>query len=79
MTLEWMPPQGSGLDVIIDHYEITIVPTPLSHPTFNNITTSFWNVTLDFNVPYDITVTPVNCAGLGRSTTLYNIRFSECA
>ena len=77
LILEWNPPQGSGPDVIIDHYEITIVPTPLSHPTSNTVTALIWNVTVEYSLLYDITVTPVNCHGSGRSYSLNNIQISK--
>ena len=79
VTFEWDPPQGYGPEVIVDGYEIIIVPSPLSHPTSNTVTSTIWNVTLDFNIQYNATITSINCAGMGMSFMLQSIEFRECA
>ena len=63
ITFEWDPPQGMGSELIVDYYLIVISPTPLSHPILNNISSSPWNVTVDYNTVYSVNITAVNCAG----------------
>ena len=63
LTFQWDPPQGVGPEVIVDYYWISILPPPVIHPTLNNVTSSPWNVTVDYNTLYFINITAVNCAG----------------
>ena len=62
----WDEPQGSGPQVIVDNYIITISPSPLS-PSYSNILPNVplaLNVTLSYNVLYTMaTITASNCAG----------------
>ena len=62
----WDEPQGSGPQIIVDNYIITISPSPLS-PSYSNILPNVplaLNVTLSYNVLYTMaTITASNCAG----------------
>ena len=81
VTYEWDPPQsGVRGQEVIDSFEIVFVPSPLSHPSSNIINSSIWkfNVTLDINVLYNVTIASMNCVGSGRSVALNNIVISEC-
>ena len=77
VTFEWIPPQGSGPAVIVDTYEVSIMPRSLSHPISNVISTLSWNVTLNYNMEYTATITAENCAGASMPITLHNIEFCE--
>ena len=63
ITFEWDPPQGMGPEVIVDYYLIFITPAPLSHPILNNVSSSPWDVTVNYNTLYSVNITALNCAG----------------
>ena len=77
IAFQWDPPQGTGPEAIVDSYDILITPTPLSHPSFNLLMSTAWNVTLSYNVEYTIYISAVNCAGESSPAILPNIEFSE--
>ena len=74
--LKWDPPQRSGADSIVDFYNISITPKPLSHLIWNVIYSTHWKVTLSYNVEYTATITAVNCAGESSTVVLPNIEYS---
>ena len=74
----WDPPPGSGPEAIVDNYNITITPAPVSHSSYNVVTAPPWNVTLNYNVIYTATVTASNCAGDSDIMILSAIEYSEC-
>ena len=78
VTFEWDEPRGIGPELIVDYYLISITPQPRSHPIINNVSSSPWNVTLDFNVAYITTITAVNCAGQSMTLVLPESEFSKC-
>ena len=68
LTFVWDLPQGSGPGAIVDYYEISILPnTSNSNPVCNTSSTAC-NVTLEFNVVYNATITAVNCVGRSNSS-----------
>jgi hypothetical protein len=75
ITLEWNPPQGSGAETIVDYYRVSVTPVPLSHPMINMILLPPWNVTIEYNVAYTVSVTAVNCAG--DSNTVLDIEYGK--
>ena len=77
VTFTWDPPPGSGPEAIVDSYTITITPMPVSHPITNVVTSSPWNVTLDYNETYTATIIAVNCAGESSPFILPNIEYSK--
>ena len=77
VKFEWDPPPGSGPEAIVDNYTITITPAPVSHPISNVVTTSPWNVTLDYNVIYTATIAAVNCAGDSDILVLSTIEYGK--
>ena len=77
VTLEWDLPQGSGAEAIVDFYNISITPRPLSHPKWNAVYSAPWNVTLSYNVEYTVTITAVNCAGESNTVVLPNVEYSK--
>ena len=77
ITLEWNPPLGSGQEAVVNHYEILVTPRPLSHPTFNTIFATSWNVTMKYNVEYTAIISAVNCVGKSSTALLPSILFSE--
>ena len=78
VTLEWIPPQGSGPSTIVDSYEVTMMPKPLSAPVFNVLSVTSWSVTLNYNLLYTAMITAENCAGISQPVTLEHIMFREC-
>ena len=77
ITFQWHPPQGSGPTGVVNSYEISIMPRPLSHPSSNAISSLSWNVTLNYNVEYTATITAENCIEMSRPVMLHNITFCE--
>ena len=77
ITLEWIPPQGSGPNTIVDAYKVTIMPKPLSSPVSNIIRVTSWNVTLSYNSIYTAMIIAENCAGVSVPVTLGNIEFRK--
>ncbi len=74
---EWNPPAGNGPEAVVDNYTITILPNPISHPISNVVYSTSWNVTLDYNVIYDATITAQNCAGESEPVVLTNIEYGK--
>ena len=70
VTLEWDPPDGLGPEATVDYYWISVTPRPLSHPISNLVLLPPWNVTLDYNVVYTVSITVVNCAGDSNAAEL---------
>ena len=66
-----------GQEVSIDFYNISITPRPLSHPIFNTVYSTSWNVTLRYNVEYIATITAVNYAGESNTVVLPNIKYGK--
>ncbi len=74
VNFKWNPPDGNA---IVDNYTISILPMPLSHPISNVLYSTFFNVTLDYNVIYNATVTAINCAGESKRVYLSNIEYGN--
>lgn len=74
VTLEWDPPQGTGQQAMVDLYRISLTP-PL--PGSIAAPSSPWNVTLERNVAYNISIVAENCAGQSTALTLQNIIYSK--
>ena len=79
LTYEWDSPQGMGPEVIVDYYLITISPQPLSHSNTSVVSSSPWNVTVDYNVTYIASITAVNCAGQSGTLELMGIEYGMCS
>ena len=78
VTFEWDAPQGNGPEVIIEIYEVTIMPMSSSlPPASRKISSTSWNMTLNYNTMYIAIVTAENCAGISRPATLGNVKFRE--
>ncbi len=75
VMFEWDPPNGSGPEAVVENYIISILPMPDSHPISNVVNTTSWNVTLDYNVVYNATITAQNCAGKSEINVLTNIQY----
>ena len=73
----WDIPSGAGPKAIVDHYNISISPDPLSHPGLNVVNSPTWNVTLRYNEEYTAVIIAENCAGKSPPFTLYNIEYSK--
>ena len=78
MTLEWDPPEGSGPEVVVDYYRISITPRPLSHSISTVLDYSLnWNVTLRYNTRYTANITAINCAGESGTLVLPGIEYGK--
>ncbi len=64
-------------EALVDRYNITIIPEPLSHPANNIVLYPPFNVTLDYNVVYNMTVMALNIAGDSQPTELLDIEYSK--
>lgn len=80
IRFEWMEPQGSDLEAIVDTYTIAISPMPL-HPYDINVLPNFvreFNVTLGYNIMYTVIIFAENCAGESESFVFPdNIEYGE--
>ena len=77
VSFEWDPPPGSGPEVIVDNYTITIIPEPVSHNISNTAYSTELSVILNYNVIYTATVAAQNCAGESESVVLSNIEYGK--
>ena len=77
VTLDWIPPQGSGPEAVVDNYTISILPTPPYQPATVYLVLPPWNVTLDHNEEYTLNLTAINCVGESATITLTNIKFGK--
>ena len=77
VMFEWDGPQGSGPKAVVDNYTIVISPMTL-FPSDVIVLPNFplsVNVTLNYNIIYNATITAENCAG--ESETLVFPRVIE--
>ncbi len=77
VIFKWNPPDGRGPEAIVDNYTISILPMPLSHPISNVVYSNNFDVTLDYNVIYNATVTAFNCAGESKPVYLTDIEYGK--
>ena len=77
ITFSWVPPQGSGVETVVDRYSFFITPMPLSHSYFTAVYGEAINVTLEYNTEYNTSVLAVNCAGESSLIHLLNVEFSK--
>ena len=77
ITLDWDLPQGSGPEVIVDNYTISISSDSSYQLVSILVSSPPWNITLDHNTVYTINLTALNCAGESEPAVLSNIGFSE--
>ena len=77
ISLQWNPPEGSGSATVIDKYILSVTPKPVSHPISNEVYSTIWNVTLNYNTVYTATITAVNCVGKSNTTELSGIQYSK--
>ena len=77
VLLDWDPPTGSATEAVVDNYTISILPMPVSHPISNVVYSTSWNVTLDYNVIYNATITSQNCAGESEPVVLSIIQYGK--
>ncbi len=75
VMFEWDSPDGSGPEAVVENFIISILPMPVSHPILNMINITSWNVTLNYNVIYNATITAQNCAGKSEPVVLTNIQY----
>lgn len=69
-------PGGSGPQFSISDYKISITPEPLSQDISNLIHSSPWNVSLEYNVQYLISIISLNCIG-GSDSLNISMVFGE--
>ncbi len=74
---DWNPPIGSGPEAVVENYIISIRPMPVSYPISNVVNSTSWNVTLDYNVIYNATITAQNCAGESEPVIITNIQYGN--
>ena len=66
LTLDWEPPilnMSAGPEDILDNYTITLSSASQNLMEVILAPSPPWNVTLQPNIDYDITITSTNCAG----------------
>ncbi len=67
ITLEWEPPFPTGVSI---RYVLIISPTPVSESPVTVETTST-QITVSYNIPYNVTIKAVNCAGMSDDDSFY--------
>lgn len=77
ITFSWVPPQGSGVETVVDSYFFSLTPTPLSHPSLVVVYEEAINVTLEYNRIYNAKLVAVNCAGGSSEIILRNVEFGK--
>lgn len=77
VTLSWSPGQDAGVVIIVYFYSVSISPAPLSHPVSNVVSSLPWNVTLEHNVAYSVSITAENCAGESLALLRNNVKYSR--
>ena len=77
VRFEWDPPQGRGPEAVVDFYQISIVPKPLSHAITSVAYSILWNATIAYNMEYTVSITAVNCAGESNPFVLSGLEFSK--
>ena len=76
VIFEWNLPQGSGPQVVVDYYRISITPAQL-FPDSSVSHSLTWNATLDYNTTYTANITAINCAGESETYLLpYSFEYS---
>jgi hypothetical protein len=75
ITLAWEPPAGKSPETHVDHYSLSVLPRPISHPQVNNVTMLSFQVTVDYNVNYRIAINSVNCAGSSLTSFITDVTF----
>ncbi len=78
ITFSWVPPQGSGVETVVDKHLFFITPVPLSHSTLTVVFGDAINVTLEYNMLYNASILAVNCAGESSLVYLIDNKFSKC-
>ena len=77
ITISWDPPQGTGVKTVVDQYNLYINPLPLSHPNFVVAYGEAINVTIQYNMQYNISIVALNCAGESPLVNLLLDEFSK--
>ena len=77
VSLKWNLPVERSPSFTVDRYILSIKPKPVSQPTSNEIYSTIWNVTLNYNIEYTATITAVNCAGESNMVILPNIKYGK--
>ncbi|XP_064401906.1 uncharacterized protein LOC135347787 isoform X1 [Halichondria panicea] len=72
ITLEWDVPSSTG--GVSVSYVLIISPTPLSGSPVTMETTSA-QITVSYNIPYNVTIRAVNCIGMSNASMLLTIPF----
>ena len=75
ITFKWDRPQSPGPESIVEYYEILL--SSMMESVLYTVSSSPWNVTLDYNVNYNASITAINCAGKSNPVLLYNIDFGN--
>ncbi len=77
VSFEWDEPQGRGLETIVDNYIISVFPRPLYPLGVNTLPNSqfSFNVTLNYNTVYRVSIAAVNCAGESEIFEFPNIKY----
>ena len=82
VTLQWAPPTSTGgVDV---SYVLTVSPPPVSGSTRSITTQTSTDITVSYNIQYNVTIRGENCAGSSQDTMVvfdlgkYHIIFAAC-
>ncbi len=74
ITLEWDSPSSTG--GVSVSYVLTMSPTPLSGSPVTVETTSA-QITVSYNIPYNVTIRADNCAGMSQESSDISIILSD--
>lgn len=73
---EWNPPLGSGPEYVVDGYQLSVMTDTDIVEALYVLSTS-WNMILDYNVEYAVSIVSINCVGNSNEVTLRNILFGK--
>ncbi len=70
ITLDWEAPSSTG-GVSVSYF-LTISPTPLSGSPII-VETTFAQIVVSYNTPYNVTIRAVNCAGMSQESQIVDL------
>ena len=70
ITLNWIQPQSSDEDGVVDYF-ILYIQSTLGTDVISNIQSSNWSLILYYQIKYKIIINAVNCVGKSPEKTIF--------
>ena len=77
VSIEWRRPVGVGPEYFIQSFVIYIESETGLFSRSDTVTSTSWDVTLNYDTNYTVSVISVNCAGISDMIILEDIRFGK--